>query len=361
MGIGPTGATERAEKEPANAELGVARVVAAVVVTVALVTGAALMLTGSGPAAATRTHDSSVVAGPDAVYEYLAWGSPPDPVAVMKATGEREFTFAFVIAKAGRGDTGSCVPSWNGNWSLSDNAYSRAIAAVRRAGGDVAVSFGGATGPKLGTACASASALARAYDEVVDRYRLRSIDLDIEGAELASATDRARELGALALVERSHPGLYVSVTFPTDEDGPDASGAALLAEAARAHLRASAWTVMPFDFGRPVTDMASVSISAVRGLARDLARDDHESLAAAYRAAGISSMNGETDESDEVVTVREFALLVGFAQRHHLARLTFWALNRDRECASPAGLAAGDCSGIAQRRDAFTKLLAGFR
>jgi hypothetical protein len=45
-----------------------------------------------------------------------------------------------------------------------------------------------------------------------------------------------------------------------------------------------------------------------------------------------------------------------FAQQHHLARLTFWALNRDRECS--AGLNQGeDCSGISQSPFAFSDVV----
>ena len=41
----------------------------------------------------------------------------------------------------------------------------------------------------------------------------------------------------------------------------------------------------------------------------------------------------------------------------HLARLTFWSVNRDRACAKPATKAADDCSGVAQVPYAFTSVV----
>ncbi len=44
-------------------------------------------------------------------------------------------------------------------------------------------------------------------------------------------------------------------------------------------------------------------------------------------------MNGETDETSETVSVADFETMLAFAQQNHLARFTFWAVNRDRPCA----------------------------
>lgn len=52
----------------------------------------------------------------------------------------------------------------------------------------------------------------------------------------------------------------------------------------------------------PVSDMGTVSIEAVEGLEEDVASAYHQSAADAYAHLGISSMNGDTDESDETVS-----------------------------------------------------------
>jgi hypothetical protein len=105
--------------------------------------------------------------------------------------------------------------------------------------------------------------------------------------------------------------------------------------------------------------MGHASVRAVEGLARDLESAYHVGGEAAYRLAGISTMNGHTDEASETVTLADLHTMLAFASTHHLARLTFWAVNRDRECA--AGLNPGeDCSGIAQTPFAFTDAIAEY-
>ena len=127
------------------------------------------------------------------------------------------------------------------------------------------VSFGGWSGKKLGTACKSASALAGAYEKVIDAYSLHAIDIDIEHGEFTKAPTRQRVIEALALVHAANPGLEISITFGTAETGPEPDGVSLIDDAAAIGFQPSAWTVMPFDFGRPLTDMGHASISAPKG------------------------------------------------------------------------------------------------
>jgi hypothetical protein len=116
---------------------------------------------------------------------------------------------------------------------------------------------------------------------------------------------------------------------------------------------------MPFDFGKALTDMGHASIKAAEGLAGDLVSAYHVSLADAYEHAGISSMDGDTDEASETVSVEDFRTMLAFAQLHDLARFTFWALNRDRQCAGHE-TPGEDCSGIAQTPYAFTDVIAEY-
>ncbi len=90
---------------------------------------------------------------------------------------------------------------------------------------------------------------------------------------------------------------------------------------------------MPFDFGVPAGNMGDASVSALEGLAALLASSYGISAKAAYAISGISSMNGRTDERSETVSLGDFESILAFAQLHHLARLSFWSVNRDRACA----------------------------
>src|SRR5271154_6677558 len=193
----------------------------------------------------------------------------------------------------------------------------KAIEAVRTAGGDVVVSFGGWSGKKLGSACKTPAELAAAYQKVIDAYSLHAIDIDIEHGEFNNKTTRLRVVEALRSVQQANPGLGISITMGTAETGPERNGLSLIADAASIGFQPSVWTIMPFDFGPAATDMGHASIRAVEGLDRDLVSAYGLTAAAAYEHAGVSSMNGKTDEASETVSVEDFETIAAFAAAHH--------------------------------------------
>ena len=106
--------------------------------------------------------------------------NPPDPVTVMKATGQKTFQLAFILAPM----AGGCTPTWDGTRSVAeDTTASKLIDRIRSNGGDVSVSIGGFGGTKLGQTCASPEAAASAYQQVVTKYGLKAIDFDLEEPE----------------------------------------------------------------------------------------------------------------------------------------------------------------------------------
>ncbi|MEV4556908.1 chitinase [Kitasatospora sp. NPDC049285] len=318
----------------------------------------ALAATAALTAGAFALAPAGQAASPDPVglnapYEYLGWGSPQNPVQVMQATGATQFTLAFMLSDGG------CNPKWDGSRALTGGSDQRTINAIRNAGGDVVVSFGGWSGNKLGEKCSSASALAGAYQKVIDAYKLKAIDIDIENTEVASSTARQREISALKTIKANNPGIKVYVTLGTTTTGPDSDGLDLIKRGATTGAAVDGWTIMPFDFGGHSGSMGSVSTKAADGLKNAVASAYGYDSATAYRHIGISSMNGKTDESDETVTTTDFTTMLNYAKSHHLARFTFWSVNRDRAC--PSGTSAGDsCSGISQSAYAFTKIVASY-
>ncbi|MEV6007606.1 chitinase [Streptomyces sp. NPDC051976] len=304
---------------------------------------------GSAHAAAT-----ALPSGAAAPYLYLGWGNPPSATSVMSATGIKQFTMAFVLSDGG------CNPKWDGTRALTGGTDQSTINAIRNAGGDVTVSFGGYSGNKLGQKCSSASALAGAYQKVINAYSLKSIDIDIEAGEFSSSTVRQRVVDALKTVRANNSGLKIYVTFGTTPTGPDSAGKDLIKKGAAAGLNIDAWAVMPFDYDQGgTTDMLATTKSAVDGLKNAVASAYGLSSDAAYRKVGLSSMNGKTDSSGETVSLSNFKSIVSYAASHHLARVSFWAVNRDRKCGS--GESAGDtCSGISQNTYDFTKALAAY-
>ena len=305
--------------------------------------------TTTRPPATTTTTTPPAGAGMMAApYLYFGWGNPPAPATVMAATGVRWFTLAFILSDGG------CNPMWDGNRPL-DGADATRIAQIRAAGGDVIPSFGGWSGAKLGEHCADANALAGAYQKVIDAYALRAIDVDIEATEFESDEVQQRVIDALVLVKARNPGIATYLTFGTGTFGPNWWGQQLIAKGAAAGLANDGWVIMPFDFGGP-EDMGAASVQAAEGLKNKVKASYGYTDDQAYRHIGISSMNGKTDQA-EVVTPAHFRTMLAFAQQHHLARFTFWSVNRDRPCAGPVD---ETCSGIAQQAWDFTKIVAAY-
>ena len=287
-----------------------------------------------------------------APYEYLGWGSPPNPTSVMSATGIRWFTLAFMLSN------GYCNPAWDGARALTGGTDQSTINAIRAAGGDVVVSFGGWSGNKLGENCNTAGELANAYQRVINAYQLKAIDIDIESTEMSNPTVRQRVVDALKTIEANNPGIVTYMTMGTGQSGPVGDGQDLIRRGAAAGLALDGWVVMPFDFGGGSTNMGTLSVQAAEGLKNAVKSAYGYSDDTAYRHSGISSMNGKTDNAGEQVNLSDFQTMLGYAQQHHLARLTFWSVNRDRACGG--GTTADSCSGVAQQQYDYTRVNARY-
>lgn len=299
------------------------------------------------PAQSPKAADAPQAVAP---YLYNGWGDTPDPATVMDATGVKWFTLAFVLSN------GDCDPQWDGSRPLSGGVDAQTVDAVRAKGGDVIPSFGGANGNKLEETCSDASALAGAYQKVIDAYGLKAIDVDIEGDAYGNPEVQQKTIDALKQVKADNSGLTTYVTFPSAQDGPDDS---MIKRAADSGLEVDGWTIMPFDFGDAGDqDMGELTVKATEGLKNTVKDAYGYSDDDAYRHSGLSSMNGITDV-EERVTTENFEAILAYAQEHHLARLTYWSANRDRPC---DGDYPNDdtCSGVDQEPWQFAKIFAGY-
>jgi hypothetical protein len=282
--------------------------------------------------------------------------------AAMTATGARHFNLAFVL------DSGGCVPAWDGDADhtvAADTAVASMIRMVRARGGDVAVSLGGYNGVELGASCGSATRLADAYQQVIDRYRLTRLDLDYEGDDLGG--NIGTRMRALRILQDRARGdgreLRLTLTVPVTTAGLDRAALAQVKAGLAAGVRFELINLMAFDFG-PTGEWSLVD--TVRALA-DRAKDQLKKIfgyddATAYARLGLQLMNGRTD----VPTVRfrqsDFQALLGYARSKHLGWFSYWSLNRDKPCdpAVTPGPVSGFCSGVPQTPYDFSKIVAQY-
>ncbi len=307
----------------------------------------------AGAQAATMLSTNWYNAAP---YVMPLANNPPDLTTVMSASGAKAFTLAFIVADGG------CTPAWETDSGLddvsSDTQVAPIISAIRAAGGDVVVSFGGYNGTKLGQDCSSPQATAAAEQTVINKYNLKALDFDLEEPEYENSTAINNELGAAQILQQNNSGLYESITIPGTTSGTGWFGQQLLDNAKTLNYTPNNYAIMPFDGG---FSGASSQISALESFNTILVNTFGWSSSTAYTYEGISSMNGRTD-SAEYFYQSDFQTVLSFAESNHLARYTFWSVNRDRECNPPDNNDAlsGTCSSVTQNSWDFTKIIVQF-
>jgi chitinase len=296
----------------------------------------------------TTQPPRGVMAAP---YFYNGWGDPPNIRTVMNATGIKQFTMAFMNA------AGRCEPKWDSDRNLLGGVDQQTINSIRAGGGDVEISFGGWSGDKLGPRCSSATALAGAYQQVINAYNLKYIDIDIENDdEFNNNTVMDRILNALKIVKQNNPGITTIITFGTGTGGPEGQGSRLITRSAAIGTNIDVYTIMPFDFGCGGS-MVTCTKNASEGLKNQLKSAFGWSDAVAYSHMGISGMNGLSDQN-ETTSTSNWSAIRDYANQKHLKRLAFWSVNRDRPC--PGSPLAENCSSVAQSNWQFTSITAGF-
>lgn len=280
-----------------------------------------------------------------------------DLLGTAARTGVKEFHLAFITSGGG------CAPLWGGVTGLADDKVAAQIGALRAAGGDVRVSFGGAAGHELALNCGSAQELAAAYGKVVDQYRLTKVDFDIEGAALPDTAANTRRARAITLLQTSHPGLDVAFTLPVMPEGLTQPGVALLADAKKAGVRIHGVNIMAMDYGPAYSgDMGRYAIQAATATQAQIKGVLGLSDAAAWKTVAVTPMIGVNDVTSEIFTVADATQLVDFAREKGIGRLGMWSATRDQQCAAGVvNYADATCSSILQQPLAFTKAFGALR
>jgi hypothetical protein len=286
-----------------------------------------------------------------------------------RQSGARYFTLAFLetLSKT------SCTLAWNGSRSdLETNGrYLDDIASLRSIGGDLIPSFGGWSADQGGTeiadSCKDVSAIAAAYEDVITRYDVTRLDMDVEGRSLGRTAGIDRRNKALKLVEdwataQGRP-FQVSYTLPTSASGLEASGVAILRNAIDNGTRVDVVNIMAFDYyDRVTTDMGSAAINAANGLIAQLhSLYPAKTTAQLDAMVGITLMPGLDDypKKTEKTTLAHAQQVYDYAQAHGFNTLSIWAIQRDNG-GCPGSTGSNDCSGIVQNTWDFSHVLEPF-
>lgn len=312
---------------------------------------AALTITaGTVGAALLAGPVPSQAAGAGAVAPYTDMSNSQAGLLDQAAgAGLTSYTAAFVIGSG-------CDQIWGDTLPVGDDPnVADAIDKARSAGAEPIISSGGAAGLPLAWTCTDQSKIVAGYQKLIDTYQVDSLDFDIEGAATADTDSITRHFQAVADLKSANPGLTVSVTLPVLPDGLTADGVNLVQVAHDAGVKIDVVNLMTMDYYQGDQDMGQAAIDAGTATLAQLQGVDS---GYGYGNIGVTPMIGTNDDGS-TFTLDNARSLVDWAGGEHVARLSFWSVNRDQSCSSVAGgvgpNASSTCSGVSQSPLDFTK------
>jgi chitinase len=103
--------------------------------------------------------------------------------------------------------------------------------------------------------------------------------------------------------------------------------------------------------------MGNAAISAAQGLHTQLGQIwTTKTSAQLWAMEGNTPMIGVNDTSSEIFSTSDATDLETFAKSNGIQELSFWALGRDKACATNGGSASSTCSGTSQSAYQFTNI-----
>jgi hypothetical protein len=322
----------------------------------ALVAVLVLTLAASAQAAPPAAFPAHVYA------PYFETWTTDSLTTTAQQSGARYFTLAFLetLSKS------SCTLAWDGSRAdpITNNHYVADIASLRALGGDVIPSFGGWSADQGGTeiadSCKDVNTIAAAYEDVITRYNVTRLDMDVHGRSLNRTDGIDRRNRALKIVEdwavAQKRSFQVSYTLPTSATGLELSGLAILQNAVKNHTHVDVVNIMAFDYyDRSTTDMGTAAVNAASGTAAQLA-----SIGMSARI-GITLMPGLDDypKKTEKTTVAHAQQVFDYSRANGVDTLSIWAIQRDNG-GCPGVTGSNSCSGIVQSAWDFTHVLQPF-
>lgn len=284
------------------------------------------------------------------------------------ATGANHFCIGFITAGANGTPTfagAGVFPVENGEWDVAWRLVKR-VNAVRDKGGDVMMSFGGASGTELSVAITDESKLLAAYSSVIDFYKLTAVDFDVEGGAVADMASVSRRSRVIAALQKKHPGLQVWFTLPVFPSGLTNDGITIVRDALKAGVNITGVNGMTMDYGAWARngnlDMGDHAVafgdnlhSQLKSLYAELGRSISD--AALWAKVGITPMIGQNDVKEEVFSLDDARQVLEFARSRGVGMVGMWSVTRDHPGNSP--WADASHSGISQNDYEFTSIFSG--
>ena len=258
---------------------------------------------------------------------------PPFDISKVDSTGICLYTLAFIVDDQFEEGANPC---WGGYSTLDLTWYQDQITGLRENGGEIIVSFGGASGFPLAYVATDEFELKDAYKQVVYAYSLQSVDFDIEGMFVAHPESIERRSKAMKLLKDDYPELQISLTLPVMPWGLTGDGINVVTSAVNHDVDLSIVNIMAMDYGG-AGDMGDNAIEAIdnvfsqlKSIYEDAGIPKPDSLI--WKMIGVTPMIGQNDVMEEVFYLDDAVDVRDHAFEKNIGRIAIWSANRDRQC-----------------------------
>jgi chitinase len=284
----------------------------------------------------------------------------------LSANPSNDVVLSFIVASR----DGACAPTWGTYFDLDGAATAldldRRITRLRQRGGDLIVSFGGEANDELARHCDD-DGLRAAYSAVIDRYKVTTLDFDIEGTDLADTAANERRGRVVKALQKeaaaANRDLAVWLTLPVAPTGLTGEAVGVIDSMLAAKVDLAGVNLMAMNFGssRQSSDMVDATADALDATWRQLdaayrRAGVHLTAESVWRKIGVTPMIGQNDDPLDRITLGDARRVLELALDRGIGRMSMWSLNRDTACGAQLdlGMVSDLCSGVKQEALAFT-------
>lgn len=287
----------------------------------------------------------------------------------LGSTSTKNAILSFIVSSP----DDPCIPTWGGAYTL-DEANSnldldRRIARLQQQGGNIAISFGGLLNDEIALKCKDTDRLLKAYQLVIDRYKVDTIDLDLENSgltDLEAAKRRSEVIAELQSLYRSNgKSLAVWVTLPVAPQGLTEDGTNAVEALLKGGVDLAGLNVMTMNYSSSREEGQTMHEASQEAL-----KQAHRQLGILYQKAGVdlnsttlwtkigaTPMIGQNDVPEEVFTTEDAKKLNLFAQSNGIGRMSMWSVNRDVPCGEnyvDTKVVSDSCSGVNSEKFSYS-------
>lgn len=265
-------------------------------------------------------------------------------------TGLKYYTLAFLTA------SGQDL-AWAGNANFAKDFYMDEIDKIRAKGGDVILSFGGASGEELACVVSDPVALQMKYQDIIDRYQIKWVDFDIEGPSISNKIANTNRSKAIKKLQENNPDLKVAFCLPvTPTEGLGADALDVLKDAKANDVRVDVVNIMAMDYGPYYAPAGGKSLGNLAISAAEKTYKQCTDLGLNAKI-GITPMIGLNDIKTEIFVQQDAKDLLSWAQKtDYVAMLSMWSASRDNGSTGKQDVVSPISSSLEQSEYEFTNI-----